>query len=73
MIILSEQEIRIFSRMNRAFIRPLTLFLVVIAILLQAVGGFFDLMGKPIYITKEHAWMDASFLILLATLLNVMG
>jgi hypothetical protein len=72
MIIVSEQEILIFNRMNRAFVRTLTFFLIIIAIILQAIGGLFDLMGKPTFITKEHAWMDASFIILLATLLNVM-
>jgi hypothetical protein len=58
--------------MNRAFVRTATFFLIIIAILLQALGGLFDLLEKPSYITKEHAWMDASFIILLATLLNVM-
>lgn len=59
--------------MSHPFIRTLTIFLVILAILLQALGGMYDIMGKPLYITKEHAWMDASFLILLATLLNVMA
>jgi hypothetical protein len=58
--------------MSRGFVRSATLFLIVIAILLQALGGMFDLLGKSPYMSKEHAWMDASFIILLATLLNVM-
>jgi hypothetical protein len=72
MIILSEQEIPLFSRMNRGFVRNATLFLILLAMLLQGLGGMFDLFGKSSYMSKEHAWMDASFIILLATLLNVM-
>jgi hypothetical protein len=72
MIIVSEQEILLFSRMSSGFVRSITLILIIIAILLQALGGMFDLLGNPLYMTKEHAWMDASFIILLATLLNVM-
>ena len=58
--------------MSKLFIRTATLFLIAIAIGMSAIGGMSDLLEKPIYISKEHAWMDASFALLLAILLNVM-
>ena len=52
--------------------RLITWILLVAAFLSASVGGFSDLLGRPLLITKQHAWMDASFLVLVAILLNVM-
>lgn len=58
--------------MNRGKIRIITIFLIGLALTMSALGGMSDLLEKPIYISKEHAWRDASFVLLLAILLNVM-
>lgn len=52
--------------------RLITWILLVAAFLSASLGGFSDILGRPLLITKEHAWMDASFLVLVAILLNVM-
>jgi len=51
----------------------LTFFLLAIAIAMSALGGMIDMVGTKFYISKEHAWMDASFVVLVAILLNVMA
>ena len=51
----------------------LTFFLLAIAIAMSALGGLIDMVGTKFYISKEHAWMDASFVVLVAILLNVMA
>lgn len=58
--------------MNKGTVRTITLFLIVVAIGLAAAGGLSDMLDKPIILSKQHAWMDASFVLLLAILLNVM-
>lgn len=58
--------------MNKGTVRVITLFLIVMAIGLAAAGGLSDMLDKPIVLSKQHAWMDASFVLLLAILLNVM-
>jgi hypothetical protein len=52
--------------------RILTLILVVLSLILSAVGGLSDILDKPMYISRQHAFADASLLLLIATLLNVM-
>jgi hypothetical protein len=52
--------------------RILTLILVVASLFLSAVGGLSDILDKPIYISRQHAFADASLLLLIAILLNVM-
>ena len=51
----------------------LTFFLLAIAIAMSVLGGMIDMVGTKFYISKEHAWMDASFVVLVAILLNVMA
>jgi hypothetical protein len=51
----------------------LTFFLLAIAVAMSALGGMIDMVGTKFYISKEHAWMDASFVVLVAILLNVMA
>jgi len=58
--------------LTRSTIRSLTFLLLGIAITMSALGGMIDMVDTRFYLTKEHAWMDASFLILVAILLNVM-
>jgi hypothetical protein len=58
--------------LTRSTVRSLTFLLLGIAITMSALGGMIDMVGSRFYVTKEHAWMDASFLILVAILLNVM-
>ena len=52
--------------------RTLTWILLLAAFVSASLGGFSDMLGRPLLITKQHAWMDASFLVLVAILLNVM-
>ena len=58
--------------LNRATTRMVTLFLVITAVILSGVGGLSDILQRPLYMSKEHAWRDATFLLLVAILLNVM-
>lgn len=58
--------------MSKVTIRIITIFLIIIALSMSALGGMSDILEKPIYISKDHAWRDASFILLLAILLNVM-
>ena len=52
--------------------RTFTWILLIAAFISASLGGFSDMLGRPLVITKQHAWMDASFLVLVAILLNVM-
>jgi hypothetical protein len=52
--------------------RTFTWILLLAAFISASLGGFSDMLGRPLFITKQHAWMDASFLVLVAILLNVM-
>ena len=52
--------------------RRVTWILLIAAFISASIGGFSDMLGRPLVISKFHAWMDASFLVLVAILLNVM-
>lgn len=52
--------------------RILTLILVVLSLAMSAAGGLSDILDKPLYISRQHAFADASVLLLIAILLNVM-
>lgn len=41
-------------------------FLVSIASLATALGGVADITGKPFILTREHAWNDGIFAVLIA-------
>lgn len=57
---------------SRGTIRILTLFLILVATIMSGIGGLSDMLGTPLYVSKEHAWRDASFVLLLAILINIM-
>ena len=59
----------LFSRQTT---RTLTIVLVVLALAMSTVGGLSDILDKPLYISRQHAFADASFLLLIAILFNVM-
>jgi hypothetical protein len=59
--------------LDKNVVQVLTIFLVGSALILTAVGGFIDMTGRPLYISKEHAWSDGIFLLGLAILLNVLS
>ena len=52
--------------------RTFTWILLIAAFISASLGGFSDILGRSLVISKFHAWMDASFLVLVAILLNVM-
>ena len=37
-----------------------------VALLVTGLGGWIDMIGKPFLVTKQHAWNDGIFMILLA-------
>ncbi len=37
-----------------------------VSLSLTAVGGYADLLGRPLVISKQHAWNDGIFLMLIA-------
>ena len=53
------------------FARILAFLLVIIAILLTGFGGILDMFNPPttLRLTKEHAWNDGIFLVLVAIFL----
>lgn len=40
--------------------------LVLIAIIMMALGGYQDITGTKLWLSREHYWSDATFLLLLA-------
>ena len=58
---------------DKTIVRVLTVLLVGFALILTAVGGYVDMTGQPLHISKEHAWSDGMFLLGLAILLNVLS
>lgn len=57
---------------SRPTIRIVTILLLFLALSMSALGGLSDILDRPLYISRQHAFADASFLLLLAILLNVM-
>lgn len=39
---------------------------VVVALAVTGMGGWIDMTGRPIFVTKQHAWNDGIFMVLLA-------
>ena len=44
-----------------------------LALVLTAVGGWSDLIGRNIQISKQHAWNDGMFMILVAIFLLLLS
>jgi hypothetical protein len=38
----------------------------IFALIATGLGGYLDMIGKPVILTKQHAWNDGIFMILLA-------
>jgi len=45
----------------------------VLALVLTGVGGWANMMGKPIVLTERHAWNDGLFLMLTAIFLVLLS
>ena len=55
------------SRMRtREILLYVAFFLVLISAFSTGLGGWSDIMGKPFVITREHAWNDGIFAVLVA-------
>jgi hypothetical protein len=50
------------------------LVITIIALILTGIGGWLDLTDSalPLHFTREHAWNDATFLMLIAILLAIL-
>jgi hypothetical protein len=57
---------------SRQTTRIITLLLLFFAVLMSVVGGLSDILDRPLYISRQHAFADASLWVLIAILLNVM-
>lgn len=44
--------------------------LITIAIIMTAMGGISDITGKKFFLSKQHLWNDALFILILATLIK---
>ena len=51
---------------TRQFLLYLAFFLVAMASVMTGLGGWVDLTGRPLMFTREHAWNDGIFAVLLA-------
>ena len=53
--------------------QTLSIILLTIAALMQAMGGWMDILGvdKVTHISKTHLWTDALFLVLLTIAINL--
>jgi len=45
----------------------------ILALVLTGVGGWSNMMGKPIVLTERHAWNDGLFLMLAAIFLLLLS
>jgi hypothetical protein len=44
-----------------------------VALLLTGVGGWSDLVGRPLVVSKQHAWNDGLFLMLVGIFLLLLA
>lgn len=58
--------------MNKQLFTTLALISFFIALALTALGGWSDLLGISFVVTKQHAWNDGIFMILVAIFLLVL-
>ncbi len=52
--------------MYKSLFTTLALFAFGIALLLTGLGGWADMMGKPLVFSKQHAWNDGIVVMLIA-------
>ncbi len=53
----------------RQFMLYLAFFLVAMSSISTGLGGWMDMTGRPIVISREHAWNDGMFAVLVAIFL----
>ncbi len=59
--------------MYRAQLRLLAIIAFVIALIGTGLGGYADMMNQPIIISKQHAWNDGLFMIVVAIFLLLLS
>lgn len=52
--------------MNKQLFTTLAILSFLVSLLLTGLGGWADLLGKPVILTKQHAWNDGIFMMLIA-------
>lgn len=50
----------------RAILMNTAIFLALMSILATGLGGYIDMMKQPVMVTREHAWNDGIYVVLLA-------
>lgn len=51
----------------------IAIFALLLALVLTGVGGWSDLLGRPIVVSKQHAWNDGIFLMLVGIFLLLLA
>lgn len=59
--------------MNKQLFTTLAILSFLVSLLLTGLGGWSDLLEKPLILTKQHAWNDGIFMILVAIFLLVLA
>ena len=52
--------------MNKQVFITLAIISFLMALALTALGGWSDILGRPFVVTKQHAWNDGIFMMLIA-------
>ncbi len=52
--------------MNKSFFVNVAILCIVVALIATGMGGWSDMLGRSFYISKQHAWNDGIFMVLLA-------
>ena len=55
--------------MYRTQLRLLAILAFVLALVSTGLGGYADMSGQPLLVTKQHAWNDGLFMMLVALFL----
>jgi hypothetical protein len=59
--------------MYRRELTILSILAFVVALALTALGGWSDMLGRPFVVSKQHAWNDGLFMILIAIFLLLLA
>lgn len=59
--------------MNKQFFTTLAILSFFIALALTALGGWSDMLGRPFVVSKQHAWNDGMFMMLIAIFFLVLA
>ena len=68
-----QMKIRRLNRMYKKELTFLAILVFLMALVMTAVGGWSDMLGKPFVVTKQHAWNDGLFLIGVAIFLLLLS